>query len=71
MQTIPFLTDNSLLPKPAEPERALRELDMWRQAAGARAETEPELAEFMYDLAAREEGQTFLTAIFGNSPFLS
>jgi len=59
------------LPKPAEPERALRELDMWRQAAGARAGAEPELADFMADFAAREDGQAFLTAIFGNSPFLS
>ncbi|MEE8172960.1 MAG: glutamine-synthetase adenylyltransferase, partial [Alphaproteobacteria bacterium] len=59
------------MPKPAEPERAQRELDMWRQEAGARSGAEPELAQFMADLAARDEGRVFLAAIFGNSPFLS
>ncbi len=71
MPSLSFLTDNGALPKPAEPERALRELDMWCQAAGARETAEPELADFMSDLAAREDGQKFLNAIFGNSPFLS
>ncbi len=71
MRSLSFLTDNGVLPKPAEPERAQRELDMWRQEAGARSGAEPELAQFMADLAARDEGRVFLAAIFGNSPFLS
>ncbi len=48
---------------------------MWCQEAEARAGTrstgEPELAQFMADFAARDEGRAFLEAIFGNSPFLS
>ncbi|MBT5675203.1 MAG: bifunctional [glutamine synthetase] adenylyltransferase/[glutamine synthetase]-adenylyl-L-tyrosine phosphorylase [Rhodospirillaceae bacterium] len=66
-----FLTDNAPPPKPAEPERAQRELDMWRQNAAARSSDEPDLAKFMTEFAACEEGRLFLEAIFGNSPFLS
>ena len=71
MPSLSFLTDNCPLPKPAEPERALRELDMWHQVADARAAAEPELADFMSNMAAHGDGQRFLAAIFGNSPFLS
>ncbi len=71
MASFPFLTDNGAPPKPAEPERARRELDMWRQKADARSAGEPELATFMTEFAAYDEGRLLLEAIFGNSPFLS
>ena len=71
MRSLSFLTDYGALPKPAEPERAQRELDMWQHEAGARLDNDPDLAEFMADLAARDDGRAFLAAIFGNSPFLS
>ena len=71
MASLSFLTDNGPAPKPAEPERARRELDMWRQNAAARGTSEPDLAEFMSEIAARDEGRKFLQAVFGNSPFLS
>ncbi len=71
MRSLSFLTDNGVLPKPAEPERAQRELDIWRHEAHTRSGDDPELAEFMADLVAQDEGQEFLRAIFGNSPFLS
>ncbi|PPR25062.1 MAG: Glutamate-ammonia-ligase adenylyltransferase, partial [Alphaproteobacteria bacterium MarineAlpha10_Bin1] len=71
MASFPFLTDNGAPPKPAEPERARRELDMWRQKADARSAGEPELATFMTEFAADDEGRLLLEAIFGNSPFLS
>ena len=44
---------------------------MWRQNAAARSSDEPDLAKFMTEFAACEEGRLFLEAIFGNSPFLS
>ena len=71
MASLSYLTDNTVAPKPAEPERAQRELDMWCQDATARAAKEPSLAEFMLDFAALDEGKAFLQSIFGNSPFLS
>ena len=71
MPSLSFIADNGVLPKPAEPERAQRELDMWRQEAGARSAGDAELAQFMTDLADHDDGRAFLQAIFGNSPFLS
>ena len=71
MRSLSFLTDNGVLPKPAEPERAQRELDMWRHEAHTRSSDDPELAEFMSDIVAQDEGREFLQAVFGNSPFLS
>jgi glutamate-ammonia-ligase adenylyltransferase len=71
MPSLSFLTDNAALPKPAEPERARRELDMWRHEAEARSGGEADLARFMLDLADGGDGREFLCAIFGNSPFLS
>ena len=55
MASFPFLTDNGAPPKPAEPERARRELDMWRQKADARSAGEPELP--LGQPAARTKGQ--------------
>jgi glutamate-ammonia-ligase adenylyltransferase len=71
MVSLSFLTENGPPPKPAEPERARRELDMWRQNAEARSVEDPDLADFMNEFAARDEGRLFLQSIFGNSPFLS
>ena len=71
MRSLSFLTDKGVLPKPAEPERAQRELDMWRDEAHTRCTDDPELAQFMADFLAQDDGRNFLQAIFGNSPFLS
>ena len=71
MRSLSFLTDNGVLPKPAEPERAQRELDMWRHEAHTRSGDDPELAEYMADFVAQDDGREFLQAVFGNSPFLS
>jgi len=71
MASLTYLTDNNAVPKPAEPERAQRELDMWCKDATTRAAKEPYLAEFMLNFATLDEGRAFLQSIFGNSPFLS
>jgi len=71
MRSLSFLTDKGVLPKPAEPERAQRELDMWLHEAHTRSTDEPELAQFMADLLTQNDGREFLQAVFGNSPFLS
>jgi glutamate-ammonia-ligase adenylyltransferase len=44
---------------------------MWLQAAGARSGEDPSLADFMAEAAADPDGLAFLTAVFGNSPFLA
>ena len=71
MRSLSFLTDKGVLPKPAEPERAQRELDMWLHEAHTRFTDEPELAQFMADLLTQNDGREFLQAVVGNSPFLS
>ena len=71
MVNLSFLTDNGRILKPANSERASRELSTWKQKADVISEVEPELSNFMLEITKDNKSRSFLNAIFGNSPFLT
>ena len=60
-----FATDR--LPPPADPGRAARGLETWREAAAA---AEPELSAFALALAGCPDGRRLIDSVTGNSPYL-
>jgi len=66
---VTFVTDPSILPKPADPERLESGLAHWTERA--RDASDPDLSGFMTDLAHTPAGNALLAAVFGNSPWLT
>ncbi len=73
MSLFPYLSDLERLPKPADPDRAVAELEVWRQRAkrDSEAADDAALAKFVLQVNEDSAGRALLEAIFGNSPFLS
>ena len=68
MIQFPLLESVGALPRPADPERAARGVEQWRERAAQSGESE--LVSYAAELAADARGARLLEAIFGNSPFL-
>ncbi len=67
MHEIPHLSNT--LPRAGNPDQLRLGLEKWQEAIESRDDAA--LAAFAEDLAAAPQGQTFLAAVFGNSPFLT
>ena len=61
--------ESGILPRPADPERAARTLESWREAA-ARTD-DPSLAAFLVAAAEDASARALIESASGNSPFLA
>src|SRR3546814_8523985 len=69
MEQLAFLPDLASLPKAADAERAVRGIEQWLEAVERAAD--PALMDFARGLTDSGPGKALLTAIVGNSPYLT
>ena len=69
MKQLSFLPDPASLPQAADAERAGRGIEQWLEAVDRAAD--PALSAFAHDLVNDAGGKALLTALFGNSHYLT